>query len=224
MPLRSRLLPRPQLDTAAGLEFPNIRTLRQLRSADVQHKVGVHPKSSDWRDPARDRPHRVHSQYLGDRPIAKLRRFDRTRSSVGTPPSRSDMAPVSGHRQATWRPPHYGSFPPLDALQAVVRKTAFHHSPNASPRKAATIELEKIGGADDRSLAECDGSMQDCFRRMAISGTRCDMVVPATTDRVVEQDALEAMIGDDRPMAVASECGKDVAGEMQPAGFKSSAR
>lgn len=105
-----------------------------------------------------------------------------------------------------------------------MRNVRFPPSPNASPRKAATIELDDIGSADDRSLAECDGGTQDCFCRMAISGTRCDMVVPATTDRVVEEDALEAMIGDDRPMAVASECGKDVAGEMQPAGFKSSAR
>ncbi len=61
--------------------------------------------------------------------------------------------------------------------------------------------------ARGHTLAERHRRREPGRVEMPIGGPSGNMVVPAPADRVVEQDALEAMIGADRPIAPTRERG-----------------
>ncbi len=78
----------------------------------------------------------------------------------------------------------------------------------------------EVGGTFCRVVAEACRGGEAIRVDVAIGGTAGDVVVPRAAARIVEQDALETMIGADRPATVLRQRRERRAGEMEPVGFE----
>lgn len=81
----------------------------------------------------------------------------------------------------------------------------------------------QVGGACRDRPAERDSGGEMVGGDVLIGGPLRDVIVPAPADGVVEQNALEAMIGADRPFARGGERGERLSGELEPADFEGGA-
>ena len=78
------------------------------------------------------------------------------------------------------------------------------------------VEIVEILAPGDRRFAKGDRAFEEIVGRVAIGG-RGNLGVPLLPHRIVEQDALEAVVFEDRPAALTGKARHTVAREGEPA-------
>ena len=74
--------------------------------------------------------------------------------------------------------------------------------------------------ADDDRATERNRCLQIAHVDVPIGRSFGDMIVPTTTDRVIEEDTLEAMVGFQRPAAITGESRECLPRQCQPFGLE----
>ena len=90
----------------------------------------------------------------------------------------------------------------------------------ATPAERLRIERVHVRLAGHCRLADCDRPRQDRVGRMRVGRPASDMIVPAIAARLIEQDALETMIGGDRPSPLPRDSRQVHARQPQPSRFQ----